>query len=184
MGREQTGTAHVILGMLKLGCRTGYEIKRLVDVSTRFFWAASYGQIYPELRRLEGAGLVAGESDPRGGRRRRAYTLTPAGDDALERWLTSGDEPLHEVRDEALLKLFFAGALDPEEAVAVVRAKREHHERVLARLREIEPAAREGEGCPYLVLQYGIGHNGWIVEWCKQTERELARRAVEAAAED
>jgi hypothetical protein len=27
-------------------------------VSTRFFWAANYGQIYPELRRLEfGLGL-------------------------------------------------------------------------------------------------------------------------------
>ena len=37
--------------MLSLGKRTGYEIKSLGDVSTRFFWAASYGQIYPELRR-------------------------------------------------------------------------------------------------------------------------------------
>ena len=46
--------------MLKLGRRTGYEIKSLVDVSTRFFWAASYGQIYPELARLEELGLVTG----------------------------------------------------------------------------------------------------------------------------
>ena len=43
------GTAYVILGMLGLGARTGYDIKRIVDQSTRFFWAASYGQIYPEL---------------------------------------------------------------------------------------------------------------------------------------
>ena len=37
--------------MIRNGRRTGYEIKQLVDVSTRFFWAASYGQIYPELKR-------------------------------------------------------------------------------------------------------------------------------------
>ena len=49
--------------MLRLGRRTGYEIKSLVDVSTRFFWAASYGQIYPELARLEELGLVKGEAD-------------------------------------------------------------------------------------------------------------------------
>nr|MBA2631155.1 PadR family transcriptional regulator [Thermoleophilaceae bacterium] len=51
---ELSGTAHLLLGMIRVkGRRTGYEIKRLVEVSTRFFWAASPGQIYPELRRLE-----------------------------------------------------------------------------------------------------------------------------------
>ena len=38
-------TGYVVLGMLRLGKRPGYEIKQLVDKSTRFFWAASYGQI-------------------------------------------------------------------------------------------------------------------------------------------
>src|SRR4051812_24633320 len=55
--RPLSKTAYVILGMLRLDRRTGYEIKSLVDVSTRFFWAASYGQIYPELARLEDGGL-------------------------------------------------------------------------------------------------------------------------------
>ena len=47
---------------------SGYDIKAIVDRSTRFFWAASYGQIYPELRRLEAEGLVEGEDAPNGGR--------------------------------------------------------------------------------------------------------------------
>ena len=42
---ELSPTAYVILGMLRLGKRTGYDMKQLVDRSTRFFWAASYGQI-------------------------------------------------------------------------------------------------------------------------------------------
>jgi PadR family transcriptional regulator AphA len=57
---ELSPTAYVVLGMLNLGARTGYDIKGIVDRSTRFFWAASYGQIYPELNRLEHAGLVKG----------------------------------------------------------------------------------------------------------------------------
>ena len=73
---EHSKTAYVILGMLSLGKKTGYEIKSLVDVSTRFFWAASYGQIYPELKRLEQAGLIRGERDATDGRRRKAYELT------------------------------------------------------------------------------------------------------------
>jgi PadR family transcriptional regulator, regulatory protein AphA len=183
MESEQTPTAYVILGMIKIGRRTGYDIKQMVDFSTRFFWAASYGQIYPELKRLEETGLIDGESDPRGGRKRRTYTLTPAGEDALERWLTSATDPLYEVRDEALLRLFFAGALAPEDTIAVVQGKREFHEGVLARLQELEPSVRDEAECPYLVLRYGIAHHGWIVEWCRQTERELALRAAQPAAE-
>ena len=109
-------TAYVILGMLKLGRRTGYEIKSLVDVSTRFFWAASYGQIYPELARLEKLGLVKGEVDRTNGRRPKAYELTAAGERALHEWLTS-DDPLHiELRHEGALKFFFSDALTPRGA--------------------------------------------------------------------
>jgi PadR family transcriptional regulator AphA len=90
---ELTPTAKVLLGMLRLGNRTGYEIKQLVDVSTRFFWAASYGQIYPELKRLEERGLVEGEAQPTGGRARTEYRLTPAGERALDAWLASDAEP-------------------------------------------------------------------------------------------
>ena len=35
-----TGTSYVILCMLRLGRRSGYDIKAFVDVSTRFFWPA------------------------------------------------------------------------------------------------------------------------------------------------
>src|SRR5258707_10015666 len=79
----------VILGLLSFGPRSGYEIKAIVDRSTRFFWAASYGQIYPELRRLEREGLVEGEDVPTGGRARRLYRLTTARPTQLETWLLS-----------------------------------------------------------------------------------------------
>ena len=81
--------------MLRLGRRTGYEIKSLVDVSTRFFWAASYGQIYPELARLEELGLVRGEDDRIERAAPQAYELTPAGERALHDWLTSEEPAAH-----------------------------------------------------------------------------------------
>src|SRR5215210_3045226 len=105
----------VVLGLLRHGPRSGYDIKVAVDGSTRFFWAASYGQIYPELRRLEAAGLVEGEDAPTGGRRRRVYRLTPSGRTALVEWLL-GRSVTIELRDESLLRLFFADALPREQA--------------------------------------------------------------------
>src|SRR3954469_25215909 len=101
-------TARVLLAMIRNGRRTGYEIKQLVDVSTRFFWAASYGQIYPELKRLEEGGLVRREDASTNGRQRRAYELTKAGEEALAGWLRSGEPLAFEMRDEGMLKLFFS----------------------------------------------------------------------------
>ena len=63
----------VILGLLATAPLSGYEIKAIVDRSTRFFWAASYSQIYPELRRLEQDGLIIGNDEP--SRRPRAPRL-------------------------------------------------------------------------------------------------------------
>jgi DNA-binding PadR family transcriptional regulator len=77
-----TPTARVILGMLKLGVRTGYEIKKAIDTSTRFFWGASFGQIYPELHKLREVGLVTAKDEPRGRVKRTEYTLTARGEGA------------------------------------------------------------------------------------------------------
>jgi PadR family transcriptional regulator AphA len=151
-----TATSRVVLGMLRLGRRTGYEIKQLVDVSTRFFWAASYGQIYPELKRLEEDGLIRGEDAASGGRQRRAYELTPAGERALDGWLRSGGPPLFELRDEGLLKLFFSDGMSADERLALLRDMRRGHDDAAASLQSIEDAAREKGGGPYEVLRFGL----------------------------
>jgi PadR family transcriptional regulator AphA len=176
-----SSTAYVILGMLRSGPRTGYEIKAAVDQSVRFFWAASYGQIYPELKQLAEAGLVKGESAPQGERKRTVYTLTAAGRKELARWLDEPPETI-ELRDEALLKLFFSGAASPEAAASAIAAKRRYHEEKLEQLRAIEPIARDSDDpFPYMVLRHGMELSEWVIEWCKRAERELPHTIEEVA---
>ena len=115
-------TARVILGLLAWQPRTGYEIKQVTDQLTRFFWGASYGQIYPELRRLEAAGLVASREEPRGRVPRRIFSLTEAGQEALAGWLEETDES-YEVRDEGLLKLFFSDLMSAEQRLDLIRRR-------------------------------------------------------------
>src|SRR4051794_13791002 len=170
---ELSPTGRVILGLIAFGKRTGYDIKAFVDKTTRYFWAASYGQIYPELKRLEDQGLVRGRPEPSGGRARTVYELTESGQAALEHWLEADDEPSYELRDEGMLKLFFSDSL-PERRIEIVRAMRERSERKLAHLRSIEPHASKGPKGSYLTLQLGIGLTEWTIEWCEATERELA----------
>jgi len=171
-------TGRVILGMIALGRRTGYDIKTFVDRTTRYFWAASYGQIYPELKRLEDRGLVRGRPEPSGGRARTAYELTEAGTAALQRWLEADDEPSEELRDEGMLKLFFSDSL-PERRIDIVRAIRAREERALAHLRSIAPHASQGPPGPYLTLQMGMELTERSIAWCEETERRLAAETDE-----
>lgn len=164
-------TGRVILGMLALGKNSGYDIKQLVDKATRHFWAASYGQIYPELRRLEDEGLIRGRPEPTGGRARTVYELTGAGAGALREWLGSDDEQVYELRDEGLLKLFFSDAL-PERRIENVRKMRERMERKLVQLRALEHPVRTG---PQLTLALGIEITQLYIDWCEATEARLAK---------
>jgi PadR family transcriptional regulator AphA len=169
---ELSPTAYVILGMLAWRPMSGYDIKSVVDHSTRFFWAASYGQIYPELRRLAEAGLVQGKAEAGSGRRRTTYKLTKPGRAALRAWLA--EEPrTFEQRDEGLLKVFFASA-SPETAAATLDAKRAFHESKLAQLREIEASAKP-EGFVSIVLRYGIESSEWMAAWCEREAERLRK---------
>ena len=178
---ELSKTSYVILGMLRTRAHTGYEIKAIVDKSTRFFWAASYGQIYPELRRLEEAGLLKGEAESQGGRRRRSFSLTPEGRRELEDWITSG-EPLHsELRHEGLLRFFFADVVEPEEQLELVRDIRAMHERTRDEMEAIRPHATEaraerGQEFPLKTLEFGIAYQEFIADWCSRMEQEIRDR--------
>jgi PadR family transcriptional regulator AphA len=168
-----TPTARVILGLLQLGARTGYDIKRFSDSSTRFFWGASYGQIYPELRRLTDAGLVKPTSQPRGGIARTEYTVTPRGRCALHAWLTEKPPSLlFEYRDEPLFKLFLGDLLSKDEVGANLRQAREEFEEVAQHFRGIREEA-SGNGYPLVALRYGIELMEWIAAWYAEAEKRL-----------
>jgi DNA-binding PadR family transcriptional regulator len=162
-------TAYVILGMVSREARSGYEIKAAVDSSTRFFWAASYGQIYPELKKLSEAGLVEGIDSPRGDRKRTVYAITADGESGLKDWLRQPPQT-SEMREEGLLKLFFAGVLPPEDAVETLRAMREQRLALAARLRGFESEAQEKDPFSLMVLQGGIEFNEWFADWCERME--------------
>jgi DNA-binding PadR family transcriptional regulator len=179
---ELNPTAYVILGMVSREPRSGYEIKAIVDNSTRFFWAASYGQIYPELKRLSEAGLVEGIDASTGERKRTRYSITADGEAELKDWLRRPPETV-EMREEGLLKLFFSGLLKPAEAVETLRAMRRTRLELGERLRAMELEKEEIEDpYPPMVLRAGIEFNEWFADWCQRMEAQLLDRAAEGSA--
>lgn len=74
-----------ILGLLQDGPLHGYELRKQLGRRLGGFRAFSYGSLYPALRRLVRAGLIADTSDPVGAgggrirRGRRVYRITAEG---------------------------------------------------------------------------------------------------------
>jgi PadR family transcriptional regulator, regulatory protein AphA len=185
---ELNATGKVILGMLAARPRSGYEIKQLVDSSARFFWAASYGQIYPELKRLEEAGLISGADSSQGGRQRTLYKITNAGMRAARAWIARPPE-VFEMRDEGLLELFFAGSIEPGRTAEIARERAAASREKAAELRSIAKAVEEAghpqgpevdpDAGSLMVLRYGIEMSEWAAEWFERAAEDLENQTAD-----
>lgn len=169
-------TAVAVLGLVAAGHRNGWEISRVTERSTRHFWSVSKGGIYPELRRLREAGLLAATDDHRGEVARHSYTITEAGRAALTDWLAADEPGFFEMRNEDLLRLFLAEQAPPAQQRDLVRRVRAVHERKLTDLTALRDQLGEAPVPPpprLLVLDYGIALNEAAVAWCRETEQRL-----------
>jgi len=149
-----TPTSFIVLGLIELaGEATPYDLKQAVRVSLGNFWTLQHAQLYSEPERLAEAGYLK-ERREETGRRRRHYSITSKGTKALDEWREAPVEGLYELRDPALLKVFFGA--DP---AAVAEAQIDAHRSKLAELERLQ-ALDDGAGArgPWLTLEAGLGH--------------------------
>jgi PadR family transcriptional regulator, regulatory protein AphA len=100
--------SYVVLGIIGLrGPSTPYQLKQAIERSVKYFWPFPHSQLYGEPERLAREGLLDQEVEE-GGRRRRVYSLTPGGKETLENWLKTPPGEVFEMRDMAVLQLFFS----------------------------------------------------------------------------
>jgi DNA-binding PadR family transcriptional regulator len=164
---------------------SGYDLKQVIESSTRNFWNESYGQIYPVLKELTASGLTVREDERKDtGRARHVYSLTSQGRDELHRWLSSPVER-QQVRNELLLKLFFGAQVPVEASIEHVERFRARQLRALQRYREAESAmnVREAPDDPnrkhwLITLSYGRYQAEAAIKWCEETLAELRRDAT------
>lgn len=137
---------YVVLGLLahEGAPATPYDLKQRVAESVGYFWSFPASQLYAETKRLAAEGLLS-EHVEEGGRRRRFYTPTAAGLDALRAWLAEPATRDVELRDEGLLKLFFADAASREDVAALAATELARHRRRLATYETIETLLTDRE---------------------------------------
>jgi DNA-binding PadR family transcriptional regulator len=113
------------------GPSTSYDLKRAVGHSVGYFWQFPHAQLYDEPARLAEAGLLDVECEA-DGRRRKVYSITTAGREALRDWLRQPAGEAFQLRNIAELKLFFSELGDPEDVKSLASEQISLHEKRLA----------------------------------------------------
>ena len=171
-----TPTALTMLGFLHLHPRSGQELKQAADRSVANFWGISYGQIYPQLKQLNEAGLIAPIEDGSGTRGTK-FALTSAGETELRTWLEiPADRPAY--RDEFLVKVLFAERLlSPQQLLDLIERRETIARGALEQAESLEPNAEYGETGQHphsdLIREFGIDVNRTIIDWCERAKSRL-----------
>lgn len=173
---DQTETA--ILGALSISPMTGYAVREEIRETLGHFWSESFGQIYPALAQLEGAGLISPQEGGSG--RSRKYELTAAGIARLRGLLAEPPQP-PKPRNGLLLRLFFGAQLGPEACRQLVREARRQAEDRLAQMEAARVALASdpnlAQDAPYILLTIAAGEHSAraTVAWADEALDELAR---------
>ncbi|HEU4658815.1 MAG TPA: PadR family transcriptional regulator [Capillimicrobium sp.] len=160
-----TTTSYAVLGLVDLlGEATPYDLKRAIEQSIENFWPVPHTTFYAEPTRLAKGGYLS-ERQEEGGRRRKHYTLTQAGREALAAWVASPAAAPPELHDELLLKTFLGG--DP---AAMVAERRAWHEAKLAELQGyLDRHVLAGDPGVKRSLEIGIGYHRGMLAVLEET---------------
>ena len=169
----------VILGLLSHEDLTGYEIKKRMNTSLKYFWGASYGSIYPTLGDLVKQGFAVKRDGAENNRNKIIYSITEEGRSYLKDWLRIPAEK-DELRYETLLKLFFCNEAGVSQAISHIDTFEEKIEKELADLIGAADVLRnniaieETDRYYLLTVEFGIKTYRAYLEWCKEAKAMLS----------
>lgn len=174
-----TATEAALLGLLRNGEMSGYDLRKLVDRTVGYYWTPAKTQIYTSLPRLVEAGLATRRTVRQTERPdKHLYAITESGRAAVSAWVREAPLDAGLGRNVLLLKLALA---DESHAVALleqVRGRREEAERLREELVALDAAG--GEGDPpfeHLTRRYGFFHVDALLAWTGEVIDELERVA-------
>ena len=157
---------YIILGFLKHRDMSGYDIKQHMSMSTDNFYNASYGSIYPMLKKLEENGSIRSREELEGGKYKKLYSITPAGDQAFLQWL---QEPitLSRTKHDHLVRIFFFDYLPEEKVMELMRQFTGYVQNELDHLAEVEERiAPYAGGYQSATLLFGQEYYRFVLDWC------------------
>jgi DNA-binding PadR family transcriptional regulator len=175
MARRISSSAQALLGLLSIEPMSGYDLRQNIRASVGHIWSESYGQIYPNLKKLAASGLVSAKEEKQKGKPSRClYSITQKGLAELIEWLSISPQP--EIpRNELLLKLFFGSHVPAAVLIGYVERMVGEHRTLLEKFTRIEREEiaphRHRPEVPFwrMTLRYGQLEMQAHLRWAEET---------------
>lgn len=171
-------THAILTSLLEKPC-TGAELARRFDKSLGFFWQATHQQIYRELGKMEGDGLIKAHGLPTARGQQRHFEVLAGGRDELASWCAQEGE-MRPIRDSLLVRMRAAAVLGSVDVTDEMRRHMVLHGQVLERYQAIEgqdfPAEKSRSAAEELqlaVVRAGIAYEKSWLTWCRSALAEL-----------
>ncbi|MGA2652369.1 MAG: PadR family transcriptional regulator [Terracidiphilus sp.] len=179
MAKRSSSSMEVLLGLLTIQPMSGYDLGQTIRGSVGHFWNESYGQIYPNLKKLAADGFVSSKTERQKGKPdRNIYSITKKGRERMARWLAVPPQP--EIpRNELLLKIFFGVQTSPEILIGYMERMLKNERAVLQELARIEQEVltqnQQFPDVPYwrIAARFGQFELEAHVQWAEETLAEL-----------
>jgi DNA-binding PadR family transcriptional regulator len=147
----------VILGFLYEVPMSGYDIKQMMENSVSYFFEASFGAIYPALRKMEKEGLVEKRVIVQEGKpNKNLYGITERGRVQFRQYLDSPINPTI-TRSDILIRIFFGRFTTKEKIVDWLEEEREKNQAMYDNLTRIaQSCGSDMEHYKRFTLEFGI----------------------------
>ncbi len=162
---------YIVLGMLLNEDLTGYELKKKIEAGVGVFYRASYGSLYPGLKRLTSDGHLLMYEKPYGNRKKIFYQITAEGEKFFNAWLVSPMNVL-DGTNVHLAKVYFFDNLSDEnrnQQLSEYQMNNESYLRKLQALKEHYDKLENKDQYYYKLstLYYGICVTAETIRWCQ-----------------
>ena len=189
------GLRFVLLALLSKEPNTGYGMGRVLHHELSHVWDARLQQIYGELAKLQRQGLVEAERVDLPNRpAKKVYSLTPEGEQALDRWLAERSLPVSS-KDDLLVRLWCLPRMTQELLVRRLEERQDECEKRVRGLRQKLAQVRQTDPAELgyrLTLEAALGQAEAQAAWCaralslvgesaERPARPLRQPAVRAA---
>ena len=171
---------HLLLGVLAMHPRTGYDLKKYMDTHGRFLRSnTQMSQVYRSLATMERNGWAIHELEPRpGATDAKRYCLTEEGATVFLDWLTGPySPPSRHVDPELQARLAFAGFMTRDAVIRLLEIELDARTAEIARYRDRD---RSHELTP--VLPYDDQLADLVSEWSHRAGAAAMDAHVERVA--
>ncbi len=163
---------YIILGFLMKEELSGYDLKQRMANCTSYFFDASFGSIYPALKRMEDKGYIRSHEVVESSKFKKLYSITDMGKSYFLSWL---EKPIvfSKTKQEHLVYFYFYQYLPKERAILNLKTFMTEVESLLNQLSkeksDVEKAYDVNQYIfRYSTMVYGVNYYQFIIDWCNE----------------